>query len=125
MVLGNLLYAVTRYEEAASYFQRVTEMSPQHTAAQYGYASCQAHLGYWRTAKDHYLKALKLNPSHFDAMLEYGYMCHKLEDYEESIPILENLTSIYPNSALAWNALGISYGGMKEYEKAVQMYNKA
>ncbi|MFP4369904.1 MAG: tetratricopeptide repeat protein [Candidatus Kapaibacterium sp.] len=95
------------------------EKSPNKARPVFNFGNENKETGNIREAEKLYLRALEIDPEHDDAMINLGGIYNSSNRSPQAIPMLEKAASI-KNNKKAYNALGIAYRNVKEYEKAEQ-----
>jgi len=112
----------------AQYLERFKKLSENGTNEK----KAQQALGYCQQAQQHIEKAVTINPFDKNARALLAVTYYNLQhmfglgrNYEKSIEILERLTRIEKGEHGIFRLLGESYLAQKNYEKALQNFQKA
>ena len=113
ILVGGLLVvtvSVWAQSPAAKHMMRGNEFAQKDSAAR---------------AKSEYLKALKLEPRHLDALYNLAVVCSRLNQREEAIGYYRQYLELKPNDADVWTQLGVLYDEAKQDAEARAAYEKA
>lgn len=119
---GYALHNMGSYEEAIHKYQKVAELSPDHTDIYFYWGNILLVLGRYEEASKKYQKVTKLNPSYTDAFFNWGEALYNLNRFEEAINKYKkviNIDSGYTNAYFDW---GNALFALKRYEKAIKKY---
>lgn len=96
--LGNLLYDLQRWEEAATWYQRALELTPRNAEVRTDLATVQFHLGRFDEAMAGYNRALELEPNKPQALygLALVYL-HGKQDRAGAGRVYEQLRRSHPD----------------------------
>ena len=75
-------------------------------------------------AKMHYLAALNVDPNHVSALQNLGAALVAMEKYEASASISRRAVAVAPDNFGAWGNLAVSYGGLRKYAKAIEIFER-
>ncbi len=64
-------------------------------------------------------------PHYCDVYYQIGSVLDEMQQSREAIPYLETAVALRPNSAEAWNALGLATGNDKQIERACECFKRA
>jgi serine/threonine protein kinase len=78
----------------------------------------------WEGAEREFKRAIALNPNHFDAHYEYGFLLARMKRLDESRAETEKALQIDPLSSRAHSVLGTIYRLKGETEKAEEQFKK-
>lgn len=81
--------------------------------------------GRYREAEEEYLKVIELNPEHYKAYHNLGYVCRKTERTEEAIKYYKKALQINPQNSMSLFNLGIIYFFESAGEKGFDYFCKA
>ena len=116
--LGNM-------EQAEEYLNRVLEENPQHLQALIGLVALQFHSGKNKLALETLETAEALSPDNRE-LLEYkGQALMKHGRYEEALDVYHRIIEHNPDNMMAWNAAGVVYRDIGDFDKLVQYHKKA
>ena len=126
--LGVLLYDNEKYKEAAKYLEKTLEINPRHRAANNKLSRVYDDLYYDTENPEYYKKAVM----YADKQMEIdddGYYCveralllNKGAEYEKSVEDSTKAIEQDETNYYAYNARGVSYMMLKEYEKAEESF---
>jgi len=88
----------------------------------YYYSMAHHNLKADTVALTYMLQSAKYQPTDLDALYFAGEMSVRLGRYREAVPYLERLTRLSPEDKYAWFYLGVCYTEIKEYSKAIDVY---
>ena len=122
---GELLHNSAKYDDALSFYSRVSSCDPLYPTACYESALTLE-------AKSEYLDGLKkiieadsLQPNNATNIILKGSLLDDLERYQESIELLESARLKWPyNQNLLYN-LAIVYANISDYNKAEQLLEQS
>ncbi|MEJ2719582.1 MAG: tetratricopeptide repeat protein [bacterium] len=83
------------------------------------------HNGAYEMARDHFLKAVKLDTEFAEAYNHLGLAYTELELEEKATEAFERALELNPSLHATYNNLGYIHYKLGEYERAVEMYNEA
>ncbi|NHJ32915.1 MAG: tetratricopeptide repeat protein, partial [Asgard group archaeon] len=70
-------------------------------------------------------KLLALNPNHYNAYNNLGYVYLGLDNIEKAFECWEKSLELNPEYGHAWHSLGEGYEEKEEFETAILLYKKA
>ncbi|GAA5522769.1 hypothetical protein LQ318_13510 [Aliifodinibius salicampi] len=73
----------------------------------------------WEQSKNSFERALELNPSHSETLVEYGWHHLRMGDINEALIKMEKAVSVDPVSWAAHHGLGYTYYCDRKYENAI------
>jgi tetratricopeptide (TPR) repeat protein len=96
----------------------------------YRRATAELQSGHWTEAARSYLRALELNPDHWDSLYYLGNSYMELGRYEEAEEAYRRLAASDREAARAYSALGALYsnpraGGLFDLDRAAEQYRAA
>jgi predicted O-linked N-acetylglucosamine transferase (SPINDLY family) len=80
--------------------------------------------GLWAEADRAYARMIKKNPQYFDGLHFYGLFKFKKGQLSDALGLIEKAHKLFPHSLTALNSLGVVYAHLKNYEGALQTFNK-
>lgn len=105
-------------------FNECCVLNPVDFNAMFYLASAYKNLGCFAEAIDVYNKSLEIH-EYPEAMLNLALTYSEIGEKELERPILERLTSAFPNFTLGYYNLGIYWYGKRDLEKSIQCYRNA
>ncbi|MEL7968833.1 tetratricopeptide repeat protein [Vreelandella neptunia] len=116
--LGNMV-------QAEEYLNRVLEENPQHLQALIGLVALQFHSGRSLLALETLETAQALSPDNLE-LLEYkGQSFMRLARYEEALEVYHRIIEHHPDNMMAWNAAGVVYRDIGDFDRLVEYHKKA
>jgi len=112
------------YHESIADFDRAIKLKPRMDYALKCKAFSLMYLGECRLAIECLLNAVKLNPAgeYFDDLAENYF---RLDEKETALLYHEKAIQYSPNNERLWHNYGAHLGKMGQYEKAIEMFDKA
>lgn len=111
--------------QAQEYLNRVLEENPQHLQALIGLVALQFHSGLNNPSLKTLEIAEALSPDNRE-LLEYkGQTFMRLARYEEALEVYHRIIEHYPDNMMAWNAAGVVYRDLGDFDKLVEYHKKA
>ncbi len=74
------------------------------------------------SALENLLKSLEFMPNDLDALFYTGEITLRTKKYQEAIRYFDKLTKLKKDDVYAWFYLGVSYSQLKDYKKAIEIY---
>lgn len=112
------------WEESRKNFIKSIELKPKYSQAYAWYG--MIYLGFVRGNFQEALKygeiAIKLEPLSSICHADLAWTLHTAGRFEEAVTVSQTAIELDPNSFLSHYVAGISYLGLKEYEKAIRVY---
>lgn len=114
-------------ENALRHIEAVLELDDDYAPAHQGLALIYVTEGQLDKAEQSFKRALRLDPSLSKARNNYSSLLFKQERYEEAARMLEYAVKDigYDNRAKAMENLGVCYIQLKEYDKAIDIFQRA
>lgn len=84
LALGNALYGLRRYEDAAQAYEQCAALQPEQTSAWFNLGQAQQQLGWYVDAVESYERVLQREPQHAEALFEAGRMRFHFRQYEQA-----------------------------------------
>jgi tetratricopeptide (TPR) repeat protein len=114
-----------KYTEAESAYKKAVLLKPDYTEALHELGWCYNEQAMYNEALDALKKEEKNSPKDkAQNYFEIGYSYKMLTEYDEALSYLTKATSLDPNYGLAYKEIGNCYFSKKEYQKALDNYNK-
>lgn len=121
--IANCLFKENKFQDAIKYYDQTLSIYPHYSPALSNKGGALIKLGKYREALTFIDESLKINPLSWYALYNKAECHKKLYEYIEAIDALKKSISIKsnPNSI---NTLGACYFELKEYEKAMECFQK-
>ncbi len=124
-IIGDLARENHNIEKAVKYYYNATEKDPENYGAFYNLAEIKFSQEKYSNSATFFSKALKLKPDNHHCSFRLAETYIKARYYNDAIPILEELTSCFGDSASYWTKLGYALNHSKKFSRAVTAYKKA
>jgi len=117
-------YIEKNQEKVLGIIHQIAEKYPKETGPHYS-------LGYYYQHRDpdraivEYKKALELNPDHWNAHNQIGYLYLDRKNYEKAIEHFQKYVSLNPNDANPLDSLAEAYYRMGRLDEAIAKYKEA
>ncbi|MBU2574954.1 MAG: tetratricopeptide repeat protein [Elusimicrobia bacterium] len=98
---------------------------PDDRTANLNMAHALLEQGGRQRAAEHYLKVLRADPAHADALYNLGTLYGLTGRYKEALDLLGKAVSVNPKNELAWNSLGLVFQGQKLHKDAQKAFKMA
>jgi serine/threonine protein kinase/Flp pilus assembly protein TadD len=125
VVIGMLLKAAGRADEAITAYRKGVEVDPHNSAAYAGLGVALNERREFGEAAKGLRKAVELNPRNVNARVHLSLALNELRRYDESIPFLRETVKIDPKNATAYNNLGDAFIGKGRWDEAITVLRKA
>jgi len=112
-------------EESAKWYEKCLKQDPENTVALEGLSYVLRALEQFEGALQCSEKLLELVPDHFGAHYLTAASLADLGESDEAIILLEKCLETQPDSLLALRKIGDVYHNLEEYDKALEIYQKA
>ena len=126
-------------KNALAYYKKALELNPTNSEIAYYISALYAELEDFDSAEAYAQKALLLNKSNKDAenllteinkrnrdkLLENAIALYDIQNYEQSLPLLNEVIANDPNNAYALYYRAMIYDNDKRYNEAIKDYKKA
>lgn len=116
---GNEEKAIELYQEA---FKRCLRIPSE---MYYNISVILNRMGRYQEAEIHLLKLLGKKKGHVPGILLYADILLKRKDCYKAGQYFTTASRYDPDSAAAYNGIGISYACMKQYDKAIEAFNRS
>ncbi|MDQ7778215.1 MAG: tetratricopeptide repeat protein [Planctomycetota bacterium] len=126
--LGTTCLAVNAYDPAYTALKEAMDNQPDRAEVYVAMGNLYEKMRRLPNAEGEYLEAISLDPNCFEAYNNLGYVMvlqGKPEDQEEAIGYLMKAAELKPASPDPFNNLGLAYMGLKKYDDAVAMFQRA
>jgi protein O-GlcNAc transferase len=117
--------AINNFYEAIRCYEKILEIDPSSTIANYNIAVMYDSLELPKKAIEKYKETLKNRPDYVDAINNMGSAYKELGDFENALNAYNKVISLKPNHAFAHNNLGNIYATKQMPEKAIEAFKKA
>lgn len=98
-----------RWADAAAWFQKATDLEPEHADTWFNIGFAQDKLGARAQAQAAFTRATELNPRHDRAWYGLGLVHAQLGDHAAAAAALKHAAELQPMNGPAWYALGMAY----------------
>ncbi len=119
--LGEALFAVGKYEESLSAFQKAHEIEPDNAIALYNYGTVLQELKHYEQALKKYDKAVALQPDLAKAFNNRGMTYFLLGDYQKAVADLQKAFALDASIVEVHNNLGVVFSQLGK-KKAAHKY---
>jgi len=109
----------------ASIVEKEAKEHPHSPFAQHKLAIAYFNLGKFQEAKEAFKRVLKIDPYHFEAMINLGIILAQEGEIEEAKKAFTFTLKFYPKSVEAWINLGLVEFQLGNLEEAEKCYKKA
>lgn len=121
---GQILSFQQKYKEAISAFEMASQLNPDSPDIFGEIAECYAIIGNFYEARDHFDKALKLQPENLGLLAKAGRNYINLKDFKKSYSCFADIykkdsTNVYWNKQLAFSAYRVG-----KRKQAIDLYTK-
>jgi predicted TPR repeat methyltransferase len=123
--IGSAYIAVSNYEVAVSYFQRIVDRDHTLGRPWVDLGQAQAAAGNWSDAAVSYGRALALMPLDLDAALGLGDTLYESGRADEALIIYRRVIAAFPDSADALFKLGSALLAVGEHTEAEDLLQRA
>ncbi|WP_299806548.1 putative 2OG-Fe(II) oxygenase [uncultured Shewanella sp.] len=106
---ANMLIDEQLYSKAKKLLNESIDIDPNYFDSHYNLGRAKQITGSYEEARDSYLKAFRLNPSHADACLGYGQCLVQMNNRELAISIYQDFLVNFPNTAKVLYSLASLY----------------
>ena len=117
-----LQYELGQFAEAASGYEQVLSLHPQHPTAPYNLAVCYERLGRWQDAAAAFSKAVQREPNRLDARLGLGIALLHLEKAQPALEAFEKVLAEAPDQETAQFGKGVALQLMAKLDEAAAIY---
>jgi eukaryotic-like serine/threonine-protein kinase len=111
-----------------AYFQKAIELDPNFARAYSGIGSVYASQGETGRASEYFRKAYELREHASDRekiLVEISYFGRVTGELEKTARVEEQFLNAYPATSSNYNSVGITYTGLGQYAKALDVFQKA
>ncbi|MGD0565280.1 MAG: sulfotransferase [Roseiarcus sp.] len=119
------LYQTADYIGALKICRKGLKLNGNNISLLYVSAASLSKLGQFQESLMQFDRLLLIQPNHFAAHNERGFVLAEMKNYELAIASIDNAIKIYPNYADAYLNKGNLYALRKRHDEAVAAYDKA
>jgi tetratricopeptide (TPR) repeat protein len=123
--LGFAHMQLEQYAEAEAVYRRALALNPGMEQTHYNLGNLYWKQKNYPAAREAYQQALALAPGDDDARYNLAITWLALEQWDQALPLLEELAQRLPDSAGVWQGLGQVYAVQGRIEESKQAYAKA
>ncbi len=113
------------WEGAEKSYQRSISLNPNLALSHFNYAWFQVLFGRFDEAFRAHKKAKELDPLTAIYTADLGSLYYWVDQYDRSIEELQEALELSPEFGHAWWAIGNTYAGLGDFEKAISAHKKA
>ncbi|HVX16307.1 MAG TPA: tetratricopeptide repeat protein [Pirellulales bacterium] len=124
-VLGNLLQAQQRTDEALSCFRQAAELEPREPEGHFHVANALLQQEQWAEAEAAYRKCLALKPDHVEALVNLGFALGEQQKLDEAEVCYRQALGIKPEVPEIHQNLGNVLRDRGQLDEAVTCYQRA
>jgi len=127
LTLANVYYMSMDYLKAGAFYHQLELRNNNDPSVYWNLGNCYAKLGLFGKAKDYHEKSLKMSPKIFDNALKNAEREYSIQDYPESLDILEQIEVVAPIQRLGriYYDMGLTYRKMDDLDNAVISFEKS
>lgn len=126
--LGGTFMSMGRYDDALKAWEKAYELDTSNFGAANELIKLLSRMGRYDRAlsiANSLINQGKNPPGMLDLYISLGYNEYKQGNIDKAIEYSDKAIAINPNSATAYNNLGTYYGTKKDYDIAIEMWEKA
>ncbi len=116
------------YREAIKLYEKAVAIDPEFAMAYRGMASAYSNIGYQLKEREYIQKAMDLSDRVSDReryQIHGNFYFQSEKTYDKAIEAFNKLLELYPDDAWANGYLGLIYGILEEFDKAIKRYEVA
>jgi len=116
------------YRQAIPFLEKAVEIDPEFAMAYRGLSAANYNIGNSDEWKKNIKKALELSDHASDReryVIQGDYYRISEETYDKAIEAYTRLLELYPDDIIGLNNLGLIYGSLEEWDKALKLYELA
>jgi len=127
LTLANVYYMSLDYLKAGAFYHKLELKDSNNPSVYWNLGSCYARLGMVYKAKEYHEKTLKMSPGMFDKALLNAEREYSIQDYLESLDILEQIEIIAPIHRLGrtYYDMGLAYRKLNDLDNALINFEKS
>lgn len=111
-------------DEAIECFDKILAKYPEEISAIYGKGMVYYRFNELEAALEQFDVVLSKNPEEVDTLYAKGAILSGLGKNEEALPLLKKTVALDPKMHIAWLAKGYLYLDQKDFEKALECFEK-
>ena len=123
--LGHTYLVAGRTDEALTAMAEVLKINPQHIDALAASALALGNMGKKEEAREYFERALAVDPGNKFVLTSYANFLAVDGKIPEAVEIFTRLTQDFPQDDKPFQLLGITYGMIGDYDKAIENLKKA
>jgi len=123
--LGGALHHFGKFTEALGCLEKAVELNGSHAKAQMTLGLTLHALGRGEAGVWHVRRAVDLAPDSVEITKRYAHLLLELKHLDDALPYFVRLTKLEPDSASAWEELGICYHRQGFHQEAGVCYRRA
>lgn len=123
--LLEFLYEIGERNKAAKLIGLALEQNPKdlHVISMLGALAKDMEM--WGVCKKIQQVYINLCPSNHEGYIRLGFAMHGLEEYDDTISMLQNVIPMFPESAELWNILAMCLSSKGDFEKASYFFKES
>jgi tetratricopeptide (TPR) repeat protein len=127
LTLANVYYMSLDYLKAGAFYHKLELKDSTDPMVYWNLGNCYAKLGLVYKARNYHEKALEMSPSMFDKALRNAEHEYFIQDYPESLDILEQIEIIAPvhSRGRTYYDMGLSYRKLNDLDNALISFEKS
>jgi tetratricopeptide (TPR) repeat protein len=127
LTLANVYYMSIDYLKAGAFYHQLELRNNNDPSVYWNLGNCYAKLGLFGKAKEYHEKSLKMSPKIFDNALKNAEREYSIQDYPESLDILEQIEVVAPIQRLGriYYDMGLTYRKMDDLDNALISFEKS
>ena len=127
LTLANVYYMSLDYLKAGAFYHKLELKDSADPMVYWNLGNCYTKLGMVYKAKEYHEKSLEMSPSMFDKALRNAEREYFIQDYPESLDILEQIEIIAPVHSLGrtYYDMGLSYRKINDLDNALISFEKS
>jgi len=123
--LGHTCMVAGRPDEALAAMSEVLKINPENMDALTASAMLLGNTGKMEEAEKFFEKALAMDPENKFLRTNYANFLASAGRIPEAIEVYQRLTEDFPQDSRSFQLLGITYGMIKEFDKAIENFKNA
>jgi Flp pilus assembly protein TadD len=122
---GNELYALGRFDDAATRYRAALELDPEQVVAWSNLAAIEAQQGNCSEAESSLRRAIAIRPDHAEAWSNLGNVLRLLGRMDDAVSAYREAVRLDPGHARAWYNLGTTLTDQQRHAEAIPCYEAA